>query len=139
MEPSEVYQAKLKKLKSAIEGFVLSLEQNLNGFDAVLLDTLRSGQVQKFEYSAEYLWKFIKLHLFEKEGIDVNSPKRAIKTFHLVKNLDDDLYHSLLKIIHHRNLFSHIYNEKQFEELFAHLPLHAKAMKQVLSILSKEI
>ncbi len=135
MESSELYQSRLKLLENAISSFQESLNQNTDKFNASLVDLIKNGQVQKFEYSTELLWKVIKQYLFEKEGIDEVSPKAVIKAFYRTGKIKQPIYEQLMEMIDHRNLFSHIYNESKFGELHTFLPKHAAVMKQVLAIL----
>lgn len=44
--------------------------------DEQLIDGLRNGCAQKFEYSMELCWKAIKVHLLHAEGVDEASPKK---------------------------------------------------------------
>jgi len=135
MESTEVYQAKLKTLQEAIQGFAHSLEIDLETLDEEMQDLVRNGQVQKFEYCTELLWKVMKLFLSTHEGVDEASPKAVIKAFYRTQKISTELYESLITIIYHRNLFSHIYNEDQFEQLYGELKTHAKKMQEVLQYL----
>jgi nucleotidyltransferase substrate binding protein (TIGR01987 family) len=135
MESSELYLSRIKSLEKAVNSFAESLNQNTDNFNSVLLDLIKNGQVQKFEYSSELLWKVIKQYLFDNEGIDESSPKSVIKTFYRIGKIDQSMYEQLIKMIDHRNLFSHIYNEDKFGELHRFLPQHAVIMKQVLNII----
>ena len=40
---------------------------------------IRDATIQRFEYTFEALWKFLKEYLKEKEGIVSNSPKACFK------------------------------------------------------------
>jgi len=42
---------------------------------------LKNGQVQKFEFTTELLWKMLKAFLLEWHGIDAASPKEVIRRY----------------------------------------------------------
>lgn len=121
MEPTEIYKNKIDTLKNAIHGFRHLLIRNLDDFDAEMVDAIKNGQVQKFGYCTELLWKTIKHYLFLRHGIEEVSPKGVIKAFYRTNNLSQDIYESLILMIDHRNTFSHVYNEKEFGELYSFL------------------
>lgn len=73
-------------------------------------DILRDALIQRFEFSFELVWKFLKVYL-EDQGIqNINSPKSVLKaafTEELI--IEEDTWLEMLK---DRNLTSHIYDEK---------------------------
>jgi len=69
---------KIEELKRALENFDDSMKIDLNLFPDIVKDSVESGQIQKFEFSCELLWKTIKAFLYEIEGLDINTPKGAI-------------------------------------------------------------
>lgn len=136
MEPAELYRHKVDTLKIAIQGFRHLLLRNLDGFDPEMVDAIKNGQVQKFEYCTELLWKTIKHNLSFLHGIDEVSPKSVMKAFFRTNNLSQDLYESLILMIDHRNTFSHVYNEQEFNELYSYLKKHGETMSTALSHLT---
>ncbi len=133
MEPTEHYQNKVETLKRAVEGLAASLEVNPATFDTQLSDLVKCGHVQKFEYCAELLWKTIKLWLVQQEITDVNSPKAVIKSYYQTAQISDAIYEELLATIHHRNRFSHVYNQDEFDQLYLEITNHLKTMQYVVS------
>ena len=99
--------------------------------DPRLIDGLRNGQAQKFEYTLELCWKAIKIALNEQEGIDEASPKKVVKAWYLAGHLPEDDYLALLAAIDDRNKLSHIYGPEEFMAIVARLPEHAKLMQRV--------
>ena len=83
MESTETYQAKLEVVRKAIISFGKLLAVDLSLFREVIADGIKNGQIQKFEYCTELLWKQIKRFLLERDGIDASTPKDAIKEFYL--------------------------------------------------------
>ncbi len=137
MEQTQLYQARLNTLKEAIIGFVEAVQQDIDSLEPIMQDLVRNGQVQKFEYCTEFFWKTMKLYLSLYEGLEERSPKAVIKAFFRTQKISSALYESMIQMIDHRNLFSHVYNQDQFLELWSYLPEHAKVMKEVLNILTQ--
>lgn len=77
--------------------------------DPRLIDGIRNGQAQKFEYTIELCWKAIKEYLKQHEGIDEASPKKVVKAFYLSGCLTEDDYLVLTQAIDDRNKLSHVY------------------------------
>ena len=138
MEQKEYYDSRLMALQKAIKGLSESLELHAENFDPILSDLIKCGHVQKFEYCAELLWKTIKLWLVRQEFIDVNSPKAVIKTFYQAAEISDHLYQQLLLVIHHRNLYSHVYNQNEFEKLYKLLSQHTNTIKEAIHVLEQK-
>lgn len=109
---------KVIQFQNAVENFNTSLELDTEGFSEVLLDTVKSGIVQKFEVCSELLWKTLKIYLYEINGIDCKSPKSVIKEFYNQEYINSDSYQGLITILNDRNSLSHIYNREQFEEIY---------------------
>jgi len=79
----------------------------------------RAGLVQMFEFTFELAWKTLKDLLFY-EGLDVNSPREALRKAFEVEHLGEAETETLLDALEKRNLLSHTYEEeaaKEAEEL----------------------
>lgn len=138
MESSELYKVRLKTLEMAIEGFEASLKQSTENMSPVLKDLVRNGQLQKFEYTIELLWKVMKQYLFLFEAQDEVTPKRVSKAFFQILQIPHALYEQLLAMIDSRNITSHVYSESEFNEILKKLPSHLTAMQDILYILKKQ-
>jgi len=79
----------------------------------------RDSSIQRFEFTVEIFWKFIKRLLKEKEGIDCKTPKSCIREFFSAGYLDEDKIRILLQMIDDRNLTSHTYKEEIAEDIFS--------------------
>jgi nucleotidyltransferase substrate binding protein (TIGR01987 family) len=106
--------------------------------DAVLLDAVENGMVQKFEYTVELCWKALKEALREQEGVEAASPKKVIKSWYLAGRLNEDDYLALLAAIDDRNRLSHVYDEATFHAILARLPRYVEAMTHVLTDLQRD-
>ena len=66
------------------------------------------GLVQSFEFTFELAWKTIKDYL-ESEGMDIKSPKEAIKAGFSTEIIEDG--HIWIEMLEKRNELSHTYNQ----------------------------
>jgi nucleotidyltransferase substrate binding protein (TIGR01987 family) len=72
-----------------------------------------AGLVKSYELAFELCWKTIKDKL-DNDGIDVKSPREAVKKAYQTALLDN--VDQWLEALDHRNKFSHIYDEKMASE-----------------------
>lgn len=137
MEQTEAYKAKLKTFEEVLVGFENLLDVNLENYDDIISDGLMNGQMQKFEYCTEMLWKLIRQNLWIFDGVDVNSPKPAIKEFYNAQKISGKEYEVLTEILEARNNMTHIYRKEVFTAIHARLPEFVKVMKETLLVLKQ--
>ena len=75
------YELLYKDLGLALKSFKSSLAINLLPFDEVTSDTIINGQIQKFEYNIELLWKMMKAYFEEGREIKLFYPMEIIKHY----------------------------------------------------------
>lgn len=80
-------------------------------------------------------WKAIKVFLKSQEGMDVASPKKVVKAFHLAGYLSEEDYLDLIQAIDDRNKLSHIYEKREFDLIVARLPRYVRLLQRVLAVL----
>lgn len=85
----------------------------------------RDALLQRFEYSVEAVWKAVQHFLREAEGVDVGSPKAAIRASFRVGALDEGQTRAALLMIEDRNLTVHTYEEALAQQIAARVPAHA--------------
>lgn len=126
---------KLTQLQDALDNFEKSLAIDLNSLDEILVDSIKSGRIQKFEFCVELVWKTLKVYLWEINGIDSNSPKSVIKDFYSLDLLTVEDYEKLMEAVDDRNRISHIYSKDQFEDIYNRaimvLPLLRRVLKNM--------
>ena len=61
MEQSQRFKYKLELYEKALKGFNISLNIDVLGFSEEIIDTIKNGRIQKFEYCTELTWKAIKI------------------------------------------------------------------------------
>lgn len=131
MESGSTLKERLADFASALNTFEQSLQLDLSRYRDVELDTIKNGQIQKFEYCEELCWKTIKEFLNSVHGIDAVSPKSAIKEFFRVNLIYEKEYELLSQMLDDRNRLSHIYNELFFENIYSKLNDYLKLMRKV--------
>ncbi len=131
MEPTNTLAARLTDFLSSLNTFERSLQLEMTKYEGVELDTIKNGQIQKFEYSVELCWKTIKVFLNSVHGVDAVSPKSTIKEFYRVALINEQQYELLNEMLDDRNRLSHIYNELFFEDIYLKLNDYLVVMKKV--------
>ncbi len=101
-------------------------------YEGIVLN-LRDSMIQRFEYSIDLLWKYIKVYLDEKLNItpDVISPNTIIREAGKARLISEKETNILLDMIKKRNLTSHIYQEEIAELLSGELPAFLEIMQKV--------
>jgi nucleotidyltransferase substrate binding protein (TIGR01987 family) len=135
MEQDEEFQLRLAAYRQALAGFSGLLKVDLTPFEAKIVDGLKNGQAQKFEYTAELTWKMIRRFLLLKDAVEANSPKGAVKEFYLAGYVDEPDYEALAAMLDDRNRLSHIYKAAEFEEILLRLPVYVRLMEKCLHIM----
>ncbi len=137
MEQSQRFKYKLEVYEKALKGFNISLNIDVSGFSEEIIDTIKNGRIQKFEYCTELTWKTIKNFLYEYHAIDARSPRDSIKEFFLVGAVEESNYELLINILDDRNRLSHIYKEEFFDEIHSKLKNYYTVMTLVLKIIKE--
>lgn len=101
------YRKALRKLEEGLNQ--LSLLQSNN-----LLDIVREGVIQRFEFTHELAWKVMKDYL-EYQGVKVMGSRDAIRNALNYNLISDKVW---LKSVDARNLASHTYDEEIADEVF---------------------
>ncbi|MBF0425723.1 MAG: nucleotidyltransferase substrate binding protein [Magnetococcales bacterium] len=94
--------------------FVLLREVQERGL-ASLSQMEKEGAIQRFEFAFELAWKTLKDYL-ENQGIRIRegTPRKVIKEAFSAGMLEDAQV--WMDMLHHRNLLSHTYDFKAFDE-----------------------
>lgn len=128
-------EAKLGRLTrqfaDALEDFNAALSIDTGRFDEQTADVLKNGQVQKFEFTIELLWKMLKAYLFEQHGIDAASPKQVIRRYFELGSCTYEESEALLEAIDLRNTLSHVYKKETFEEIYLQVQNFGSILKQI--------
>jgi nucleotidyltransferase substrate binding protein (TIGR01987 family) len=126
------FTRKLNDLEAALSNLhdALTLEPSL--FPELVADNIKSGQIQKFEFTVELLWKTVQVFLFEVDGVDVITPKSVAKEFVEAGYCDYEAYELFIRAINDRNHLSHIYRQEMAESIWNYLPEYLSMVEQIV-------
>ncbi|MCD5383945.1 nucleotidyltransferase substrate binding protein [candidate division WOR-3 bacterium] len=100
---------------------------------------VRDATIQRFEYTFESLWKFLKAYLKEKEGILSDSPKGCFRRAFSLDFLTEEEIMKFLEMTDDRNMTSHTYKEEIAQMLYPRIGKYAGLMGKLLDRLSNRI
>ena len=120
-------------LVTAISSFERSLDIDLKKFTEFEVDIIRNGQIQKFEYTIELLWKTLKKFFEVKREKIFLYPKDVIKACFAEDIIDETNYLILIDAIESRNLLSHVYKVEMLDIIYPHLYSYAKAIRYTIT------
>jgi nucleotidyltransferase substrate binding protein (TIGR01987 family) len=94
---------------------------------------VRDAAIQRFEFTFEALWKFLKEYLKEQEGIISNSPKACFRELFSLGLLSDSETITFLEMTDDRNMTSHTYKEEVSQIIFAKLPAYSHSIINLMN------
>ncbi|MBI2252698.1 MAG: nucleotidyltransferase substrate binding protein [Armatimonadetes bacterium] len=100
---------------------------------------IRDAAIQRFEYTFEALWKFLKEYLKEKEGIMSNSPKTCFREIFSLGFLLEEEAVKCLEMTDRRNDTSHTYKEEVAEMIYSKIKEYFLLMKDLLNKFESKI
>jgi nucleotidyltransferase substrate binding protein (TIGR01987 family) len=118
----------MEKLATASAAFS-SLEAILSEPFSVIV---RDATIQRFEYTSEAVWKAARDWLRRVESIEENHPRGCYRALFRIGTIDEPLALALLQSVEDRNRTSHAYIEAVAEYVFANIPRHTEAFRQLL-------
>jgi len=92
---------------------------------------IRDAAIQRFEYTFEAFWKYIKDYLRVKEGLVCNSPKSCFRELFSVGVITEDETVKLLEMTDDRNMTSHTYKEKVAQIIYGRLQEYSRLMAEI--------
>jgi nucleotidyltransferase substrate binding protein (TIGR01987 family) len=95
--------------------------------------SLRDSAIQRFEYSIDTFWKFLKIYMQEKNKIllEAATPRIILREAVNASIISEDEFIQLIKGISDRNLTSHSYNEEIAKNLIESIPANYNLMKKI--------
>ena len=128
---------KLTLRRNTLEKALKTLEKSLEKLKQKHFtdyEELRDSIIQRFEYSVDTFWKYLKDHLQITLGVTVEfaRPKAVLKACYDVKMITQEEFDICIDLIEDRNLTSHGYNEDLAEEIRQHIPQYFAIMMQIL-------
>jgi len=104
--------------------------------DGVPTKVERDAAIQRFEYTFEAVWKTAQLYLREVEGLEIGSPKGAVRACLQVNVLNEDEVRRALEMVDDRNRTVHTYAEPVAVRVFSNLAAYAHLMDRWLAVMS---
>ncbi|MFH1772473.1 MAG: HI0074 family nucleotidyltransferase substrate-binding subunit [Candidatus Omnitrophota bacterium] len=93
---------------------------------------VRDAAIQRFEYTFEAIWKFLKEYLKQREGVIVNSPKSCFREMLSLGNLCEEDTVKCLEMTDMRNDTSHTYKEEVAQIIYGSLKKYVVLMSKIL-------
>lgn len=100
---------------------------------------VRDATIQRFEYTFEALWKFLKEYLKEKEGVISNSPKACFREIFSLGFLTEEETVKCLEMTDKRNETSHTYKEEVAQAIYSKTREYTRLMKKLLNKFHNEV
>ena len=123
--------------KEQAQRALTSLEELVSKYSEKKDDViLRDALIQRFEYSTEAFWKYLKAYLQTEHNLSANSPREVIRTGLFAKLYSEEISQELLQMLDDRNLTSHTYVEELAESIAHRIPEYSKNMNAVMTQLS---
>ena len=106
-----------------------------------LITYLRDAAIQRFEYSFEVTWKYLKCYLEQALllRLDVVSPSHTFRQCFKSRLITEHDVELALAMVEHRNLTTHTYLEPVAERVMQKIPDYAKLLKRLLTIAKPQI
>lgn len=133
------FTRKLKDLEAALANFSDALTLKPALFPDLIADNIKSGQIQKFEFTVELLLKTVQVFLFEVDGVDVVTPKSVAKEFVEAGYCDYETYELFIRAINDRNQLSHIYRQEMAESIRLRLPEYVQLVERIVIVMRDKL
>ena len=127
-------QLKREQTQRALESLQELVPQFLENKENIIL---RDAMIQRFEYSTEAFWKYLKSYLSTEHNLSANSPREVIRTGLQAKLYSEEISKELLQMLDDRNLTSHTYVEELAESIAHRIPDYSINMSKVMTRLSR--
>lgn len=93
--------------------------------------------IKNFELTYETCWKFLRHYLFEKEGVEANSPRMVFRACSEREILPKELAEELVVLIDARNETVHTYDQEVAERVIADILKHSQVFARVLELIEQ--
>jgi nucleotidyltransferase substrate binding protein (TIGR01987 family) len=126
----------ITSLNEAIENFVHFETTYKIKFDTLererIYKVFRDSLIQRFEYTTDLFWKYLKAHLEMKSLLtNIISPATAIQEACSSGLLSEYEGHQLLAMVKGRNKTSHIYVEQVAQQIAGKIPSYYQIMNSI--------
>ena len=134
----EILEFRYKAISQALGQLEKSLSIFKENKYPDMYETARDSLIQRFEFSFDAFWKYLKEYLRDnrKVQVDFPSPNKTFRTCYEQKVIFDDEYKILIDSTRDRNLSSHTYNEKLAEQISERIMSYYETMQVVVDRLN---
>ena len=124
------YDAAISTLKTLDEAILLLKNPKYQDIQK----SMRDSAIQRFEYSIDTFWKFLKIYLQEVAKVEIESasPRSILRQSLHNQIINENEFKTLITGITDRNLTSHSYNEQLADQIIHNLPKYYSVMDMVL-------
>jgi len=98
---------------------------------------VRDAAIQRFEYTFEAFWKFLRDYLREAEGIRCNSPKSCFREAMGAGLISEEQSMTCLEMTDDRNLTSHTYIETVADQIYGKIGSYCKLMEEIFNLVEE--
>lgn len=100
---------------------------------------VRDATIQRFEYTFEAFWRFVKNYLYHYEGIRCNSPKSCFKEIFNIGIITEDQTVKCLEMTDDRNLTSHTYNKGVADSIYIKIKNYFQLMSDIFNLIKTKV
>lgn len=115
----------LKTLRQVLDRF-----NSMDSDDESLKQIFRDSLIQRFEYSFDSFWKYIKRYLetVAKINLELKSPKNTLNVVHKQLLISHKELNIALQMLDSRNITSHLYKEEVAEQVSSNIEMFCSTM-----------
>ncbi len=132
MDKIRVKYQQLENALNALEEMSNRYTKTKIGADRLEYEAYRESVIQRFEYSYDLLWKYLKLFLSTYHDIKLNSPRSVFQECLKQDIISPDETVLLEKIVEDRNSTTHEYDEEIAEEISKSIMSYQSFFKELL-------
>ena len=102
---------------------------------------LRDSAIQRFEYSIDTFWKFLKVFLHEAHQVvlETSTRREVFRSALDLALINKKEYNILIECASDRNISSHTYKEVLAQSILERIPLYFHTMNKILSHIDRFI
>ncbi len=138
----EKLQKKYKKSTAALE----TLKEAINNIEDTkeiakfihkdpkkIYKTFRDSLIKRFDYTFDETWQYLSEYLqFEGQSLEIKTPKSIFRESLKAKVLSEEQVRLSIKMVNHRNLTTHGYDEELIEEISKNVPEYTNLLGDIL-------
>jgi len=79
----------------------------------------RDACIQRFEFTIELFWKFLRLYMMENGEKEINFPREVLQKAYKYNLINSE--ETWLNMLTDRNKTSHIYDEEEIEKIYSNI------------------